>query len=163
MRVREEREDEETAELCRLNSAAFQAELKCVMREKLQIELLRAAVSETKLSLRSSLNDHMGLYITMLIEGGGVATAVRGAENELNTDTSASRRDDTSLQGTATSTAAAREAGEDVMMRVMLPQLIDTAVFNLAFLIIMKTAAASQRCLLLTRKHQNKPLIILQE
>ncbi|OAT02946.1 uncharacterized protein BDCG_17849 [Blastomyces dermatitidis ER-3] len=46
-----------------------------------------------------------------------------------------------------TTTTAAKEAGEeeDVIMRVMLSQLIDTAVFtfNLAFLTVMKATAAS--------------------
>ncbi|OAT05769.1 hypothetical protein BDBG_16491 [Blastomyces gilchristii SLH14081] len=59
---------------------------------------------------------------------------------------------------------AAKEAGEeeDVTMKAVLPQLIDTAisVFNLAFLMITEAAAAPQRCLL-TRKHQNKFLIVL--
>ncbi|EQL27730.1 hypothetical protein BDFG_09461, partial [Blastomyces dermatitidis ATCC 26199] len=69
---------------------------------------------------------------------------------------------------TVTITAAAREAEEeeeDVTMKVMLPRLSDAAVsaFNLAFLAVTEAAAASQRCLLLTRKHQNKPLIISQE
>ncbi|OAT01501.1 uncharacterized protein BDCG_17113 [Blastomyces dermatitidis ER-3] len=59
-----------------------------------------------------------------------------------------SRRNNTSLQGTVTATAAAREAGEEeeegVTMRVILPWFIDTAasVFNLAFLIVMEAAAA---------------------
>ncbi|EGE87117.1 hypothetical protein BDDG_10069 [Blastomyces dermatitidis ATCC 18188] len=113
------------------------------MRGKLQIELLRATVSETKLSLSFSLNDHMRSYITVLAEGGGgVATAVRRAGDRLDADALAGRRDDTSLQGTATSTAAAREAEEGVMMRVMLPQLIDTAAFNLAFLAVTEITAA---------------------
>ncbi|EQL30716.1 hypothetical protein BDFG_06864 [Blastomyces dermatitidis ATCC 26199] len=60
-----------------------------------------------------------------------------------------------------------KEAGEegDVTMRAVLPRLIDAAAsaFNLAFLAAMKAAAAPQRHLLLTRKHQNKSLIILQE
>ncbi|OAS99550.1 uncharacterized protein BDCG_16198 [Blastomyces dermatitidis ER-3] len=77
------------------------------------------------------------------------------------------RRDDTSLQGTVTTAAATKKAGEegDVTMEVVLPRLIDAAVsaFNLAFLAAMEAAAASQRHLLLTRKHQNKPLIVLQE
>ncbi|KMW66519.1 hypothetical protein BDDG_11571 [Blastomyces dermatitidis ATCC 18188] len=86
----------------------------------------------------------MGSYTTVLAEGGGsVATAVRRAEDGLNADAPAGRRDDTSLQGMATSTTAAREVGEDVMMRVMLPQLIDAAVFNLAFLMVTETAATS--------------------
>ncbi|EQL34472.1 hypothetical protein BDFG_03625 [Blastomyces dermatitidis ATCC 26199] len=110
----------------------------------------------------------MGSYITVLArEGGGVATAVREVKNELNTNKSISRRDDISLQGTVTTAAAAKEAEEeeDVTMRVMLLQLIDTTVFtfNLAFLAVTETAAASQRHLLLTRKCQNKSLIILQE
>ncbi|KMW66879.1 hypothetical protein BDDG_11769 [Blastomyces dermatitidis ATCC 18188] len=52
------------------------------------------------------------------------------------------RRDNTSLQGTATSTVAAREAGEDVMMRAVLLQLIDVTAFNLAFLTVTEAAAA---------------------
>ncbi|OAT10941.1 hypothetical protein BDBG_17431 [Blastomyces gilchristii SLH14081] len=68
---------------------------------------------------------------------------MRRAENELNTDISASRRDDISLQGTATTTTAAREAGEDVAMRAVLPQLIDITIFNLAFLTVMKAAVTS--------------------
>ncbi|OAT02551.1 uncharacterized protein BDCG_17629 [Blastomyces dermatitidis ER-3] len=89
--------------------------------------------------------------------------AVREAENRLDTDAPAGRRDDTSLQGMATITLTAREAGEDVTMRVILSQLIDiTSTFNLTFLMIMETAAALQRHLL-TRKYQNKLFIILQE
>ncbi|OAT11986.1 hypothetical protein BDBG_07395 [Blastomyces gilchristii SLH14081] len=56
---------------------------------------------------------------------------------------------------------AAREAGEDVTMRAVLLQLIDITAFNLAFLTVTEAAAAPQRHLL-TRKHQNKPLIISQ-
>ncbi|EQL28041.1 hypothetical protein BDFG_09182 [Blastomyces dermatitidis ATCC 26199] len=58
-----------------------------------------------------------------------------------------SRRADISLQDMATITAAAKEAEEeeDVTMRVILPQLIDTVtfIFNLAFLMVMKAAATS--------------------
>ncbi|KMW67671.1 hypothetical protein BDDG_12244 [Blastomyces dermatitidis ATCC 18188] len=68
---------------------------------------------------------------------------MREAENRLNTDTPAGRRDDISLQGTATSATAAREVEEDVTMKAVLSQLIDTAAFNLAFLTVMKTATAS--------------------
>ncbi|OAT09435.1 hypothetical protein BDBG_05219 [Blastomyces gilchristii SLH14081] len=104
-------------------------------------------VSETKLSLSSSLNDHTGSYATVLAEeGGGVATAVREAENELDTDASASRRDNTSLHSVTTITAATRDAGEkeDVTMKAVLSQLIDTVfTFNLAFLTVTETAAAS--------------------
>ncbi|OAS99414.1 uncharacterized protein BDCG_16114 [Blastomyces dermatitidis ER-3] len=131
---------------CRLNSAASQVELRYAVKEKLQIELLRVTVSEIKLSLSFSLNDHTGSYITVLAEReSGVTTVIREAENELNTDTSVSRRDDISLQGTVTITTAAREAGEDVTMRAVLLQLIDTAVFtfNLTFLIVTEAAAAS--------------------
>ncbi|OAT12472.1 hypothetical protein BDBG_17673 [Blastomyces gilchristii SLH14081] len=67
---------------------------------------------------------------------------VREAGNEPDADASVSRRDDTSLQGTATIITAAREAEEDVIIRVILLQLIDTAAFNLTFLVIMETAAA---------------------
>ncbi|EQL32854.1 hypothetical protein BDFG_04962 [Blastomyces dermatitidis ATCC 26199] len=58
----------------------------------------------------------------------------------------------------------AKEAGEEegVTMRAVLSQLIDTAVFNLAFLTVTEAAAAPQRHLL-TRKYQNKPSIVLQE
>ncbi|KMW67700.1 hypothetical protein BDDG_12259 [Blastomyces dermatitidis ATCC 18188] len=72
-----------------------------------------------------------------------VATAVRGAGNRPDTDAPASRRDDISLQGTATSAAAAREAGGGVAMGAVLPQLIDIAASNLAFLTAMEAAAAS--------------------
>ncbi|OAT04110.1 hypothetical protein BDBG_16187 [Blastomyces gilchristii SLH14081] len=60
---------------------------------------------------------------------------------------------------------AAREAEEGVAMRAVLLRLIDTTVsaFNLAFLTVTETAAALQRHLLLTRKYQNKSLIISQE
>ncbi|KMW69387.1 hypothetical protein BDDG_13538, partial [Blastomyces dermatitidis ATCC 18188] len=127
------------------------------------IELLRVTVPEIKLSPGSSLNDHMGSYITVLAGGGGsVATAVRGAENELNADTLAGRRDDISLQGMATFTAAVREVGEDVAMRAVLLWLIDTAAFNLAFLTVMKTATAPQRHLLFIKKCQNKFSTVLQ-
>ncbi|EGE85684.1 hypothetical protein BDDG_08629, partial [Blastomyces dermatitidis ATCC 18188] len=140
------REDKEIMRFCRLNSAASQVELRYAVKEKLQIELLRVTVSEIKLSLSFSLNDHTGSYITVLAEReSGVTTVIRETENELNTDTSASRRDDISLQGTVTITTAAREAGEDVTIRAVLLQLIDTAVFtfNLTFLIVTEAAAAS--------------------
>ncbi|EQL33839.1 hypothetical protein BDFG_04223 [Blastomyces dermatitidis ATCC 26199] len=73
---------------------------------------------------------------------------VRRVEKGLNTDELTSTRDDTSLQGTATTTAVTREAEEgeeDIEMRVMLSRLIDTVIstFNLAFLAVMETAAAS--------------------
>ncbi|KMW69303.1 hypothetical protein BDDG_13458 [Blastomyces dermatitidis ATCC 18188] len=72
---------------------------------------------------------------------------MREVRDELNMDKLTSRRDDTSLQDTATITTAAKEAGEeeDVIMRAVLLQLIDTAVsaFNLAFLAVMEAAAAS--------------------
>ncbi|OAT10856.1 hypothetical protein BDBG_06643 [Blastomyces gilchristii SLH14081] len=88
----------------------------------------------------------MGSYVTVLTErGGGVVTVMREMRDELNTDELTGRRDDTLLQGMATIITAAKEAEEeeDVIMRVILLQLIDTAVsaFNLAFLIVMKTAA----------------------
>ncbi|EEQ92173.1 uncharacterized protein BDCG_07293 [Blastomyces dermatitidis ER-3] len=103
------------------------------MREKLQIELLRATVSEIKLSSDFSSNDHTGSYATVLAEGGGgVATAVREAGDELNADASTGR-----------TAAAVREAGGDVAMKVMLLQLIDTATFNLAFLTVTEVTAAS--------------------
>ncbi|OAT10199.1 hypothetical protein BDBG_17327 [Blastomyces gilchristii SLH14081] len=118
------------------------------VKEEVDIELLRVTVPETKLFLGSSLNDHTGSYATVLTGGGGgVATVMREVGNRLDTDELISRRDNTSLQGTVTTAAAAREAGEegDMIMRVMLSQLIDTAVsiFNLAFLAVMEAAAAS--------------------
>ncbi|EQL27889.1 hypothetical protein BDFG_09308, partial [Blastomyces dermatitidis ATCC 26199] len=117
------------------------------------IELLEATVLRIKLSSGSSLNDHTGSYATVLTEGGsGVTTAVRGAENELNADALTGR-----------TTTAAREAEEDVTMRVKLPRLIDIIfTFNLAFFAVTEATATSQRHLF-TRKHQNKPSIILQE
>ncbi|EEQ84322.1 uncharacterized protein BDCG_01127 [Blastomyces dermatitidis ER-3] len=134
------------------------------MREKLQIKLLRVTVFRIKLSLKFSLNDHTGSYITVLIEReSGVTTVMRGAGDESDTDELTGRRDDISLQGMATTITAAREVEEDVTMRAVLPRLITAATFNLAFLTVMKAAAASQRHLLLTRKHQNKFLIISQE
>ncbi|KMW68792.1 hypothetical protein BDDG_13034 [Blastomyces dermatitidis ATCC 18188] len=158
IRAFSQREDEETVKLCRPNSAAFQAGLEYAVKEKLQIELLRVTVSETKLFSGFSLNDHMGLYITVLTERrGSITTAVREAENRLNMNELTGRRDDTSLQGTVTITAAAKKAEEeeDVIMRAVILQLIDTTVsaFNLAFLMGMEAAAAPQRYLLLTRKH----------
>ncbi|OAT03028.1 uncharacterized protein BDCG_17899 [Blastomyces dermatitidis ER-3] len=72
--------------------------------------------------------------------------AAGGAGDRLDTDKLTDRRDDISLQGMTTITAAAKEAGgeEDVTMRAVLLQLIDTviSVFNLAFLMAMKAAAA---------------------
>ncbi|KMW68177.1 hypothetical protein BDDG_12623 [Blastomyces dermatitidis ATCC 18188] len=66
---------------------------------------------------------------------------MRETEDELNADVSAGRRNDISLQGTATTAAVTREAGEDVIIEVMLPRLINTTVFNLAFLTVTETAA----------------------
>ncbi|EQL30895.1 hypothetical protein BDFG_06657 [Blastomyces dermatitidis ATCC 26199] len=127
-----------TAGPCGPNLAASRAGLGRAMEGELWIELLEAAVPGTKLSPGSSLNDHTGSYATVLIErGGGVAMTAGGAGEEP-----ASRRDNTSLQGTATTAAAAREAGEDVIMRVVLLRLIDTATFNLAFLTATEAAAA---------------------
>ncbi|EEQ83474.2 uncharacterized protein BDCG_00279 [Blastomyces dermatitidis ER-3] len=98
-----------------------------------EIELLKATVSEIKLSSGFSLNDHTGSYITVLAGGGGgVATAAERAGDELNADALTNRI-----------TTAVREAGEDVTMRAVLLQLIDTAAFNLAFLTVTETAAAS--------------------
>ncbi|OAT13900.1 hypothetical protein BDBG_17931 [Blastomyces gilchristii SLH14081] len=94
--------------------------------------------------------------------------AVKKTEKELNTDKSISRENDTSLQDTATITTAVREVEEeeeeDVTMRVMLLQSVNTIIFtfNQAFLAVIKTTAASQRHLF-TRKCQNKLFIILQE
>ncbi|EGE84517.2 hypothetical protein BDDG_07462, partial [Blastomyces dermatitidis ATCC 18188] len=87
-------------------------------------------------------------YATVLAEkGGSVTTAVREVEDRSDTDKLISRRDDISLQGTVTITAAAKEAGEeeDMIIRAVLLQLIDTTafIFNLAFLTVMETAAAS--------------------
>ncbi|EQL36317.1 hypothetical protein BDFG_02278, partial [Blastomyces dermatitidis ATCC 26199] len=97
------------------------------------IKLLRVTVSEIKLFSDFSLNDHTESYITVLTEKGGrVTTVMRGAENRLNTDASISRI-----------TAAAREAGEGVAMRVILSQLIDITTFNLAFLTVTEAATAS--------------------
>ncbi|OAT01208.1 uncharacterized protein BDCG_16972 [Blastomyces dermatitidis ER-3] len=102
-----------------------------VTEEKLQIELFRVTISEIKLSLKFSLNDHIESYITILIKRrGSVTTVMRESENELNTDELTDRRNDISLQDAATTAAAARDAeeGEDVTMRVMLSQLIDITV-----------------------------------
>ncbi|KMW69434.1 hypothetical protein BDDG_13582 [Blastomyces dermatitidis ATCC 18188] len=69
------------------------------------------------------------------------------AEDELNADESAGRRNDTSLQDAATTAAAARDAEEreDMAMKVILPQLINITVFtfNLSFLTVIEAAAAS--------------------
>ncbi|EGE86853.1 hypothetical protein BDDG_09803 [Blastomyces dermatitidis ATCC 18188] len=92
-----------------------------------------------------SLNDYTESYIIILTEKrSGITTAVREAGNEPDIDKSAGRRDDISLQDTATIITAVREVEEDVTMRVMLLQLIDTAVFifNLAFLTVTEAAAA---------------------
>ncbi|EEQ89542.2 uncharacterized protein BDCG_04662 [Blastomyces dermatitidis ER-3] len=140
------REDEETVEFYELNSAVLQAELRHVMKEELQIELLRVTVSEIKLSLKSSLNDHMRSYVTVLIERrGGIATMMERAGNELNANKPASRRDDIPLQGAATTATAARDAEEEegMAMRAVLPQLIDIIfIFNLTFLTVREAAAA---------------------
>ncbi|KMW66913.1 hypothetical protein BDDG_11788 [Blastomyces dermatitidis ATCC 18188] len=109
----------------------------------------------------------MGSYITVLTGGGGgIATAAGGVRDGMDTDKLTDRRDNISLQGAVTTTAAAKEVEEeeDVTMRAVLLQLIDTAVstFNLAFLTVMEAAAASQRHLL-TRKCQNKSSTVLQE
>ncbi|EQL32046.1 hypothetical protein BDFG_05711 [Blastomyces dermatitidis ATCC 26199] len=72
--------------------------------------------------------------------------AVRRAEDRPDTDTSAGRRNNTSLHSAATTTAAARDAegGEGVAMRAVLSQLIDTVfTFNLAFFTVTEAAAAS--------------------
>ncbi|EQL28094.1 hypothetical protein BDFG_09130, partial [Blastomyces dermatitidis ATCC 26199] len=119
------------------------------------IELLRVTVPEIKLFPGSSLNDHTGSYITVLAEGGGsVTTVIREVRDEPDTDKLTGRRDDTPLQGTATTAAAAKEAGGGVAMGAVLPRLIDTAVSasNLAFLAATEAAAAPQRHLLFTRK-----------
>ncbi|EQL27746.1 hypothetical protein BDFG_09444, partial [Blastomyces dermatitidis ATCC 26199] len=108
------------------------------------IELFRVTVLRIKLSSGFSLNDHTELYVTVLTEReNSIATVMRETENELNTDTSVSRRDNISLQDTATITAAVREAEEDVTIRAVLSQLIDIIIFNLAFLTVTETAAAS--------------------
>ncbi|OAS99824.1 uncharacterized protein BDCG_16336 [Blastomyces dermatitidis ER-3] len=73
--------------------------------------------------------------------------AVRGVRNRLDIDELISKRDNISLQGTATIITAAKEAGEegDIIMKVMLLQLIDATVFifNLAFLTVTEAATAS--------------------
>ncbi|EQL31029.1 hypothetical protein BDFG_06569 [Blastomyces dermatitidis ATCC 26199] len=118
--------------LCRLNSEAFQAELRYAAEEKLQIKLLKVTVLRIKLSSESSLNNHMRSYVTVLIEErSSVAIMMRRAGNELNADELTGRRNNISLQGIATTAAAVRdvEEEEDVIIRVMLLQLIDTAVF----------------------------------
>ncbi|OAT11727.1 hypothetical protein BDBG_17561 [Blastomyces gilchristii SLH14081] len=75
----------------------------------------------------------------------GVAMMMRRTGEGLNTDKLTDRRDDISLQGTATTTTAVREAGEDVAMKVILPRLIDitASAFNLTFLAVTETTAAS--------------------
>ncbi|OAT03446.1 hypothetical protein BDBG_00163 [Blastomyces gilchristii SLH14081] len=132
--VREEKEDKKTAELCELNSAVSQAELRHAVKEELQIELHEVTVSEIKLSPDSSLNDHTGSYITVLTERrGSITTVMRRAEKELNTDKSISRRDDISLQGMMTITTATREVEEgeedNVTMRAVLLQFINIIIF----------------------------------
>ncbi|EQL31581.1 hypothetical protein BDFG_06154, partial [Blastomyces dermatitidis ATCC 26199] len=111
------------------------------------IKLLRVTVSEIKLFLSFSLNDHTGSYATVLAEReGSVATAVREAENRSDTDKLISRENDISLQGMTTTVTAAREAGEEyVTMKAVLPQLSDITVFifNLTFLAVTEAAAAS--------------------
>ncbi|KMW67560.1 hypothetical protein BDDG_12186 [Blastomyces dermatitidis ATCC 18188] len=146
-----QREDKGTAGPCGPNSAASRAGLGRAMGEELQIGLLRATVPGTKLSPGSSLNDHTGSYTTVLAGGGGgVATAAGGAGDRLNADAPTGR-----------TAAAAREAGGGVAMGAVLPRLIDAAASNLAFLAATEAAAAPRRHLP-TRKHQNKPLIVLQ-
>ncbi|EQL32534.1 hypothetical protein BDFG_05273 [Blastomyces dermatitidis ATCC 26199] len=44
---------------------------------------------------------------------------------------------------TGRTATAARGAGGDVVIRAVLPRLIDTTAFNLAFLIVMEAATAS--------------------
>ncbi|OAT02936.1 uncharacterized protein BDCG_17842 [Blastomyces dermatitidis ER-3] len=147
IRAFSQREDEETAGFCRLNSAEAQAGLRHAIREKLQIELLRVTVLRIKLFSDFSLNDHTESYITVLTEGGGgVTTAVGETGNRLNMNELTGREDNTSLQDTVTTTTATREAGEgDVIMKAVLPRLSDTTVFtfNLAFLTATEAAAAS--------------------
>ncbi|OAT01952.1 uncharacterized protein BDCG_17308 [Blastomyces dermatitidis ER-3] len=71
--------------------------------------------------------------------------AVRGAEDRLDTDEPTGRRDNISLQGTATTAMTAKEAeeGGGVTMEAVLPRLIDTAAStsNLAFLAATEAAA----------------------
>ncbi|EEQ86763.2 uncharacterized protein BDCG_16460 [Blastomyces dermatitidis ER-3] len=74
--------------------------------------------------------------------GEGKGTAGPCGPNPADADAPAGRRDDTSLQGTATTAAAAREAGGGVAMRAVLPRLIDAAASNLAFLAVTEAAAA---------------------
>ncbi|KMW68899.1 hypothetical protein BDDG_13114 [Blastomyces dermatitidis ATCC 18188] len=72
--------------------------------------------------------------------------AAGGVRDGLDMNESTGRRDDNSLQGMVTIAAAAKEAGEeeDMTMRAVLLQLIDTAVstFNLAFLTVTETVTA---------------------
>ncbi|OAT01965.1 uncharacterized protein BDCG_17316 [Blastomyces dermatitidis ER-3] len=74
-------------------------------------------------------------------------TVMREVRDRIDTDELISRRNNTSLQGAVTITTAAKEAEEeeDVTMRVILSQLIDTVIFifNLTFLAVMEAAAAS--------------------
>ncbi|KMW67805.1 hypothetical protein BDDG_12338 [Blastomyces dermatitidis ATCC 18188] len=77
---------------------------------------------------------------------------VREVRNEPDTDALTGRRDNISLQSTATFTTAVREVEEDVAMKAVLLRLIDTAAFNLAFLMITEVITALQRHLLLTKK-----------
>ncbi|OAT11190.1 hypothetical protein BDBG_17452 [Blastomyces gilchristii SLH14081] len=62
-----------------------------------------------------------------------VVIVMKRAEKELDTDKLISRRDDTSLQDTATIITAAREVEEeeeeDVIIRAVLSQSVDTTVF----------------------------------
>ncbi|KMW69398.1 hypothetical protein BDDG_13547 [Blastomyces dermatitidis ATCC 18188] len=74
-----------------------------------------------------------GSYTTVLAGGGGgVTMAAGGAEDGPDADAPTDR-----------TAAAAREAGGGVTMGAVLPQLIDTAASNLAFLMIMEATAAS--------------------
>ncbi|KMW68937.1 hypothetical protein BDDG_13143 [Blastomyces dermatitidis ATCC 18188] len=71
---------------------------------------------------------------------------VREVRDRSDIDELISRRNNTSLQGTATISTAVKEAGEeeDVIMRAVLSQLIDTVIFtfNLAFLTVTETITA---------------------
>ncbi|EQL27721.1 hypothetical protein BDFG_09469, partial [Blastomyces dermatitidis ATCC 26199] len=101
------------------------------------IELLEVTVSEIKLSLSFSLNDHTESYATVLTEReGSVAMMMKRAEKESDINKLTGRRDDISLQDIVTTAVTAREAEEeeeeDVIIRVILLQSVNitVSVFN---------------------------------
>ncbi|EGE86677.2 hypothetical protein BDDG_09625 [Blastomyces dermatitidis ATCC 18188] len=73
--------------------------------------------------------------------------AAEGVRDRSDTDKLTGRRNNTSLQDMTTIITVIKEAGEeeDVIMKAVLSQLIDTAAsaFNLAFLAAMKAATTS--------------------